>query len=375
MRFLVLIFLITIQLYSAQRAVWSGFKYLGKQLDDQAITAINNSFRDELVNCGYFDLVDRDYLDNRLLEKLDDNQNYTHKAINDLLKSTAKTDFLIYGEIASLPDRNTFSAAYTNTADGKQIASVQNDYAVEAGFLPFYAKELARELVAKIKNSQLSTFNRKLLQSDRQKISMNGRSFYLDKYEVTNFYFQAFTDATGYITDAEKIGFGWLFQDGRWQKIKGTNWRHPAGWSSNIVGQEDMPVIHVSKNDALAFCKWAGKRLPTVKEWEAAAGGNKMTKYPYGNHFDDLKGNFNIGEQGWISRKGAFGIENNGLSDMSGNVMEWTSDSVVINKHKLIYIKGGSWLTKQPETETMHLNYQPADSYFPYLGFRCAADE
>lgn len=112
--------------------------------------------------------------------------------------------------------------------------------------------------------------------------------FYIDKFEVSNQDFQAFADETNYITEAEQFGdsfvFGGfldeatkeLYKDYRvvtaewWYKINGTNWRHPLGADSTIDMQGDLPVVHVSWNDAKEYCQWRRKRLPTENEWEAA---------------------------------------------------------------------------------------------------------
>lgn len=112
--------------------------------------------------------------------------------------------------------------------------------------------------------------------------------YYLDKFEVSNRDFAEFVDESKYQTEAELYGdsfvFGGflddqtkqLYHDFRvvkaewWYKVNGTDWRHPTGSSSNILGQADLPVVHVSWNDAVAFCKWKRKRLPTENEWEAA---------------------------------------------------------------------------------------------------------
>ncbi|KOB51783.1 Sulfatase-modifying factor 1, partial [Operophtera brumata] len=128
------------------------------------------------------------------------------------------------------------------------------------------------------------------------------KSFYLDKYEVSNENYMNFVADTRYKTEAESFGDSFVFaiflnstykeslKDFRvvqakwWYKVLGADWKHPYGPDSDIKDVMDHPVIHVSWRDARAYCKWRGARLPTESEWEAACrGGHQDTKFPWGD--------------------------------------------------------------------------------------------
>ncbi len=190
--------------------------------------------------------------------------------------------------------------------------------------------------------------------------------FWIDRTEVTNAQFRRFVEATGYVTVAEQTPDAREFPGADpanlvagsvvfappdhpvpldnhlvwWRYVPGANWRHPEGPESTIEGRDDHPVVHVCWEDAVAYARWAGKRLPTEAEWEfAARGGLERKAYVWG---DDLSPDGRTMLNNW---QGRFPIENTqddgyrttapvghyppngfGLVDMAGNVWEWCAD-------------------------------------------------
>lgn len=232
------------------------------------------------------------------------------------------------------------------------------------------------------------------------------KSFWIDKTEVTVADFERFVKAANYRTEAEKFGWSGVFsvEESDWTKIDGANWRNPFGDGAKPPPNE--PVTQISWNDANAYAKWAGKRLPTEAEWEyAARGGLVQKKYAWG---DELRpngkpnanwwqGNFpdeNTVEDGFLrlAPVGSFAPNGYDLSDMTGNVWEWTADWYDENYYAASpsenptgpetgierVIRGGSWLC----SENYCSNYRPSarsfappDSGLNNTGFRLVKDE
>lgn len=278
-------------------------------------------------------------------------------------------------------------------------------------------------------------------------------AFLMDKHEVTNAQFKEFVESTGYLTVAERpvdweeikvqlppntpkpadsvlqpgslvfspiVGVSNLYDISQWWKWEiGADWKHPYGPKSNIEGKDDHPVVHIAYEDALAYAKWAGKRLPTEAEWEyACRGGSEGKAFAWGDELipnGEYRANFfqgvfpenNYAEDGFEKTAPVMSYEPNafGLYDMIGNVWEWTSDwyrpdtheknkskglKVCINpngpdksydpREPLVpkrVTKGGSYLC----TDEYCSNYRPSarmatafDSGQQHLGFRCVKD-
>jgi sulfatase modifying factor 1 len=246
--------------------------------------------------------------------------------------------------------------------------------------------------------------------------------FAIAPYAVTNQAFAEFVAATAYVTDAERYGWSFVFElllSARmaarcelraaatpwWCAIEGVSWRHPEGPDSSVRRRGHHPVVHVSYNDAVAYCEWDGCRLPTEAEWEyAARGGLDQARYPWGDEPPDagdtwrcniFQGEFpdrDTGEDGYrgTAPVDAYAANAYGLHNMVGNVWEWMADRFSARHSRRArrdptgpavgsdrVTRGGSYLCHDSYCNRYRTSARMAlapDSSAGNVGFRCARD-
>jgi sulfatase modifying factor 1 len=233
--------------------------------------------------------------------------------------------------------------------------------------------------------------------------------FSMDPLAVTNTEFAGFVEATGYVTDAERHGWSFVFAgllpddfpDTRgvaaapwWREVHGARWSHPEGPGSDVSLRLDHPVVHVSWHDARAFATWCGQRLPTEPEWEYAARAGASTTFPWGSELEPdgrhlanvWHGSFpdhNTLDDGWYATcpVDAFVPNAFGLSNLIGNVWEWTLDCFDrsldphVDAAASRVLKGGSFLCHASYCSRYRPGARSAaarDSSASNVGFRLA---
>ena len=168
----------------------------------------------------------------------------------------------------------------------------------------------------------------------------------------------------------------WPVTNGQYAKFcKATGHPAPDDWDEPILSKPKQPVVGVSWHDAVAYCEWVGKRLPTDEEWEKAARGHDGRKFPWGNEPpDDTRANF--GKRiGRTSSVGRFpdGRSPFGCADMAGNVLEWCGSWHLFERRTRV-LRGGAWVS-EPNTLRTSLRFGDAPTCtYPIFGFRCALD-
>jgi sulfatase modifying factor 1 len=244
--------------------------------------------------------------------------------------------------------------------------------------------------------------------------------FRVAAHAVSNRQFAEFVDATGHVTSAERFGVSFVFVGllpddfpstravaaaPWWREVPGASWRRPEGGRSTLDARADHPVVHVSWDDALAYCGWSGLRLPTEAEWEyAARGGLEGMRFPWGtmlrpggeHRMNVWQGQFparNTLADGFLGTAPVDAYPPNafGLYNMTGNVWEWTADRFSPSWHRDATrenptgpvtgdqraLRGGSYLCHASYCYRYRVSARMAntpDSSTGNIGFRCVAD-
>ncbi len=226
-------------------------------------------------------------------------------------------------------------------------------------------------------------------------------AYWIYQHEVTNAQFSTFISAANYVTTAEKRGWSFAWEGDPWQKKPGTHWTAPEGPGSDIEGLDDHPVVHISWEDAVAYCTWASGRLPTEAEWEKAARGTDGRVYPWGNspvtqgraNFCDLNCLADWAETNqddgfaFTAPVGSFtgGTSPYGAHDMAGNVWEWVADwyddgyyqkspyltPTGPSSGKFRVSRGGSYLDNERALRVSYRDGIIPDYATMFHGFRC----
>jgi formylglycine-generating enzyme required for sulfatase activity len=248
--------------------------------------------------------------------------------------------------------------------------------------------------------------------------------FLMDATAVTNQQFARFVEHTGYVTEAEALGWSFVFagllrrgtlclEQGLtstpwWHGVPGASWRRPVGPASSYDEVPDHPVVHVSWNDAATYAQWAGKALPTEAQWEAAARGASIDQiFPWGDSLEaDGKHRCNVWQglfptansaaDGFTGTAPARSFEPNGfgLFNMLGNVWEWCADWWSVDWHHAAsratrygprgpeqgeakVIRGGSYLCHASYCNRYRLSSRSCNtpvSSTGHTGFRCVLE-
>jgi len=234
-----------------------------------------------------------------------------------------------------------------------------------------------------------------LAKSELQEQIVTLQDFYIGKFPVTNALFEIFIEQTGYITTAEKFGYGLVYyprmqrsrdpitgierfslhSQAYYKRVMGACWHKPNGPDSSLHLKRTHPVVQVSLEDARAYAAWTGKRLPTEIEWEASARTMRGNLYPWGNEWREDACNTEKSLHGDTTPVDQYARFANAfeVADLLGNVLEWTCDVIGDQEtSETCIVKGASWISHS-EISLTDRHYIEKTTASNILGFRCVA--
>ena len=220
--------------------------------------------------------------------------------------------------------------------------------------------------------------------------------YYMGKFPVTNLLFSVFINKTGYVTTAERLGYGIVYTGRFIKKINpntgktsvvlnsalscrkepGACWHRPLGSGSDLNSKRNHPVVQVSIEDAIAFSQWIKKRIPTEIEWEVGTRTQKGYIYPWGNTWEKDRCNIESTANADTTPVDRYRQWENdfGIVDALGNVLEWTCSKKALSNNLYYIAKGGSWISNQQPALYQRFLYDQ-DYSSNIIGFRCVVAE
>jgi len=227
-----------------------------------------------------------------------------------------------------------------------------------------------------------------------QKITMP--EYFMGKFPVTNLLFSLFVNQTGYITTAERLGYGIVYT-GRFikklntktgnttvvlnsalscKKVFGACWHRPLGIGSDLNQKRSHPVVQVSIEDAMAYAQWIKKKIPTEFEWESGARTQSGYIFPWGKEWEKNRCNIEATANADTTAVDQYRKWENdlGIVDTLGNVLEWTVSKMTVSKKPYFIAKGGSWISSTRPFLYQRFLYT-RDYASNIIGFRCVATD
>jgi len=383
--------------------------FVGNNVPQADTKALTDRLRAELFQTGKFTVLEREKMDVILNEQQFQLTGCTSDACAVEVGQLLAVQQMVSGSISQVGHTFSVTARLIDVEKGNLISVGKCDLKGDIGDLLTCLNEVAAQLAGnKVIATSKPTATSPKSDGPPEMVFIEGGTFqmgsnegeddekpvhtvtvgdfWLGKYEVTVAEFEKFISATGYQTDAEKGDGSYFWTGSKWEKKAGVNWRCDAQGNVRKSSELNHPVIHVSWNDAVAYCEWLSRkngqnyRLPTEAEWEyAACGGGKNYKYSWGNFGPEGRKGGNIADESakriwncsWLwegyddgyaytAPVGSYEPNELGLYDMTGNVWEWCQDWYDADYYKnspqidpkgpssgaYRVLRGGSWLSR-----------------------------